>query len=317
MAFFRKLMLTTTALTLSFAVHTANYYFYNNGRIDGEGSDKFINDTERYNDVLLENMFPEVGELVVPDDSNTESDTESNNNNSESMPDDSSNDIVNQNVPINMTYSTKEFEKFSGTYLTESDDVGESYFENILFCGDSLTYALGLDNRFLKAYDVLAVGGLGVYDYLDYTKGQSYNQSEEIKKPIEWIEQINPSRIYINLGTNGIAVWSNEKHIEMYARMLDRIQAVVPNAEIVLVAITCWGSWKNTDTFNPQKFDNFNMMLLEMAHERGMHFLNFNEVTRDENGNIRSELCSDDGIHWQKSCKQLYLDYIRTHPIPA
>ncbi len=307
MAFFRKLMLATTALTLSFAVHTANYYFYNNGRIDGEGSDKFINDTEKHNENLLDMMFPKVEELIFPDDSSK----------AESRPvDDSSTSDSNNGVPDNMTYSSSEFAKFEGTYLKETSDVGEHYFDDILFCGDSLTYALGLDSRFLKNHDVLAWGGLGVYDYLDFDERAAYNQSEEIKKPITWIKELNPSRIYIMMGTNGIAVWSNEKHIELYGKMLDRIEEAAPNAEIVLVGITCWGAWKNTDTFNPSKFDNFNMMLLEMAHERGFYYLNFNEVTRDENGNIRSDLCSDDGIHWLTSCKRLYLDYIRTHAIP-
>ncbi len=307
MAIFRRLLLATTALTLSFAVHTANFYFYNNGRIDGKGSDKFISDTEKYNEIFLENLFPEVEELVIPDDSSSSI--------SESEPAEDSSEPT-ADVPVNMTYSSKEFAEFEGTYLKESADAGEEYFENILFCGDSLTYSLGLDARFLKNHDVLAVGGLGVYDFLDYNEHAPYNQSDEIKKPIEWIEQLQPEIIYLMMGTNGIAVWSNEKHINLYGKMLDRIVEAAPNAKIVLVGITGWGSWKNTETFNPQKFDNFNMMLLEMAHERGMYYLNFNEVTRDENGNIRSDLCSDDGIHWLKSCKYLYLEYIRTHAIP-
>lgn len=307
MIFFRKLMLVTTALTLSFAVHTANYYFYNNGRIDGKGSDEFIDDAEKYNEDVLDYIFPDVEELIIPNDSSTSDST------SESRPVDEPKPA---DVPINMTYSSKDFAKFTGTYLKETADAGEKYFDDILFCGDSLTYALGLDARFLKNYDVLAWGGLGVYDYLDFNERAAYNQSTEIKKPIEWIQEINPSRIYLMMGTNGIAVYPNEKHIELYGKMLDRIEAAVPDAEIVLVGIPPWGSWKNTETFNPQKFDNFNMMLLEMAKERGMYYLNFNEVTRDENGNFRSDLCSDDGIHWLKSCKYLYLEYIRTHAIP-
>ncbi len=304
MAFFRKLMLITTALSLSFAVHTANYFFYNNGRIDGNGSDAFIKDTVENNEDILDMLFPEVEDLK-PAESTTDDSSE-----------DSSKPSDNEGVPDNMTYSSAEFSKFKDTFLAETKDAGSEYFKDKVFCGDSLTYGLGLDARFFKDYDVIAWGGLSVYDYLDYKERPSYNQLEELKSPIEWLKELSPKTIYIMLGTNGIAVWSNESHIKMYSKMLDRIQEAVPTATIVLVGITPWGSWRNTETFNGQKVDNFNMMLLEMAYERGMYYLNFGQATRDDNGNFREELCSDDGIHWQKACKQLYLEYIRTHAIP-
>lgn len=292
MVLIKKILLSITALALSFAVHTANYFFYTDGRLDAKGADEFVDNVASINADTLEYLFPYV---------ETESSGEIN---------------TNTTVPDNMTFSPAEFSKFKGTYLEETADAGEKYFDNIVFCGDSLTYGLGLDSRFFKDRDVVAWGGLGVYDYLDYNSHAVYNQSEEKKSSLDWLVTLNPQIMYIMLGTNGVAVWSNEKHIMLYERMLDRIQAALPATKIVLVGIPAWGASRNTETFNGKKVDNFNMMLLELAKKHGVYYLNFGQATRDANGNIREELVLGDGVHWQTACKYLYLEYIRTHAVP-
>ncbi len=294
MVLIKRIALSATALFLSFAVHTANYFFYTDGRIDGEGAEEFVDNVASVNAGTLEYLFP-----YVPNENSS-----------------GSSEPVYDEVPDNMTFSPYEFSKFKGTYLEETDDAGDTYFDDIVFCGDSLTYGLGLDERFFKKQDVVAWGGLGVYDYLDYNSYAVYNQSEEKKSSLEWLIHLNPKTMYIMLGTNGVAIWSNEKHIMFYENMLDRIQQALPATTIVLVGIPAWGASRNTETFNGKKVDNFNMMLLQLAKDKGAYYLNFGQATRDANGNIREDLVLGDGVHWQNSCKYLYLDYIKTHAIP-
>lgn len=312
MLFFKKIIVSITTLAVSFAVHTANYYFYTNVEIDVNNASVHAHNVEQINDQTLNYLFPYVevenGGATEGESSAADNDT-SVENESNSPPSHS------PNVPINMNYSEAEFAAFSNTYLAETPDKGTEYFNNIVFCGDSLTYALGLNDRFLGQQDVIAWGGLGVYDYLNYTSNPCYNKSEELKSPLQWLTELHPDLIYIMLGTNGVAVWSNELHINLYNKMLDSIEKTLPNAKIVLVGIPAWASFRDTETFNAQKVDNFNMMLLETAHDRGHYYLNFNEVTRDSAGNFRQDLCGSDGIHWLDSCKTLYLNYIRTHAI--
>lgn len=291
MFFLKKILLSVTALSLSFAVNTANYYFYTNGRLNAKGADEFVDTVADINADTLEYLFPPVITST-------------------------GGDVVQTDVPDNMTCSAAEFAKFKGTYLEETADAGESYFDDIVFCGDSLTYALGLDSRFFKDQNVVAWGGLGVYDYLDYNSHAVYNRSDEIMSSLEWLVRLNPRVMYIMLGTNGIMIWSNEKHIMFYENMLDRIKEALPSTQLVLVGIPAWGASRNTETFNGKKVDNFNMLLLELAKKKGAYYLNFGQATRDENGNIREELVLGDGVHWQNECKYLYLEYIRTHAIP-
>lgn len=304
MLILKKLMVATTALTLSFAVHTANFFFYTGDVINNSQGKTHTDTVAGINDNTLEYLFP-----FVEENSSYPFDSEES-----SLPSDSSN-VIFSNVPNNMTYSADEFETYADTYLFETDDAGADYLDKIVFCGDSLTYSMGLDKRFLGNYDVVAYGGLNVYDYLDYTSRPCYNQSDDIKSPIQWLSELQPEIVYLMLGTNGISIWDNSFHISKYGALLDRMQEALPNTKFVLVAIPAYASFRNTESFNGTKVDNYNMMLLEMAYERGMYYLNFGDITRDANGNFRTDLCSDDGIHWLTSCKELFVNYVRTHSI--
>lgn len=315
MVYFKRILITVSALALSFAVHTANFYFYTSG---ASGSvSEHVDQMIEVNDKTMSYLFPYVEvESVQGGDTSSEiaEDSSSSDVESESAPE-SSSPPVSTIVPSNMTYSDEEFLEFSDTYLFETENAGDEYIKGITFCGDSLTYGMGIDSRYLGACDVVAWGGLGVYDFLDYNKNTVYNQSEELKTSLEWLKEINPSVIYIMLGTNGIAIWANDFHTKLYGRMLDRIEDALPKAKIVLIGIPAWASFKNTETFNGQKVDNYNMMLLELAHSRGHYYLNFAEVTRDETGNFSQDLCAGDGIHWKNACKTLFIDYVKTHAI--
>ncbi len=302
MSFVKKLLLSVTALALSFAVHTANYFFYTDGKIDGKGAEDFVSQAAGVNADTLEYLFPYV---VIESEPEYEEPS--------SPP---STPSQNGDVPDNMTFSPAEFAEYEGTYLKETADAGESYFDDIVFCGDSLTYGMGIDERFLKSCDVVAWGGLGVYDFLDYAGEPVYNKTEEIITPFEMLKRLDPKTMYIMLGTNGVALLPNSEHIDYYDKMLDRLQESFPKATIVVVGIAAWGASRNTETFNGKKVDNFNMMLLQLAKEHGVYYLNFGQATRDENGNIRDELVLGDGIHWETACKELYLKYIRTHALP-
>ena len=292
----KKMMLVATGLSLSFAVHTANYFFYNDGRPeDTKRTHNFIKAAEKANDKTLDYLFPhvELPNIDLP----------------QSTPD------YGLAVPANMTYNREEFQKFKGTYLEQTADAGADYLKGIVFCGDSLTNAMGCYGPYLKNYQVVAAGNLGVYDFLEFN-GECYNHSEEKKTPLQWFAELKPSVLYIMLGTNGVSLMSLDYHIKKYNDMLDGIRTVLPDAKIVLVAIPGYAAHRDTVDFNGKKVDSFNMMLLETAKKRGMYFLNFGDATRDNKGNIRPELCTEDGVHWTNACMALYVNYVRTHALP-
>lgn len=296
MTVFERMIYATVSVTVAAAVGIASYiYVPAESRLPSNSKiTKFISDTDQHNERVLKTLFPyEDKEYPLT-------------------------------VPINMSYTTADFQKFQGTYLEKREKASEKYLDRIAFCGDSITYHLGLTGRALADKTVIAYGGLAVTTYANYTTNPVYNQSNAIKTPIQWLKELKPEIIYINLGTNGIAIYPNDDHIRYYERLLDQISAASPSSIIVLVSSPPWGlqSQSITKTEIPVlniKIDHYNMMLLELAKKRGYYYLNAAEVMKDAAGNLnRTYAASDiDGIHWSAAGRDIYIKYILEHPIPG
>ncbi|MDD4126040.1 MAG: SGNH/GDSL hydrolase family protein [Eubacteriales bacterium] len=298
MNIFQRMMYVVLSITVACAVSVANYiYLPADKRIP---SDSYTTDfLERYydtNDRILKSLFP----YEEPN--------------------------YTLEVPANMSYTTADFQQFSGTYLTEREPLkATDYFPSICFCGDSITYHMGLAGRPLQNYDVLAYGGLSVYDYATYTTNPVYNKSTQIKTSIQWLKELQPDIIYIMLGTNGIALnsLSNDTHIALYNTLLDKIVAASPSSIIVICSSPPWG----TDAYNlytnqevsviNQKINHFNMYLLEMAKARGFYYLNVAEALMDSSGYLEQRYSVGDGIHWSDLARSVYVDYVLKHAIPG
>ena len=136
MTVYQKLMYVSTSFAVALSVSMANYVFYDERLPDTAQTESFYTDMQTQNDKLLKHFFPyEIVEYELE-------------------------------VPDNMSYTQAEFQKFKGTYLEKkSIAADESYLERIAFCGDSLTYHMGMNGNRLADYDVLAYGGLSVSDY--------------------------------------------------------------------------------------------------------------------------------------------------------
>lgn len=327
MTLYKQLLLIVTGLSVSFAVHTANFRYYDKKPTDRTG--RFLGDVEKTNEKIYKEMFtvkektpvdePAPTEKVTgPQPTSAQTKTTSASPTTTKAPtttkvQESTGKLA---VPPNMTYTTEEFRKFKGTYLEKSSKkLSASYYSGVVWAGDSLTYGLGF--TLCKDKDIVAYGGLGVYDYADYNENPSYNKSDKKYTPLQWLNMLQPEVLYIQLGTNGIPSFSNQYHINLYNKLLDRIVKVCPRTKIVIVSIPPWGKWKETEKFDSDKVDHFNMYLLELAYNRGFYYLNSAEAFRDTDGSMKKELCRGDGIHWNKDGQKVYMDYLESHPVPG
>ncbi|MBQ7647224.1 MAG: hypothetical protein IJS94_08150 [Clostridia bacterium] len=325
MTLYKQLLLIVTGLSVSFAVHTANYHFYEQKPTDRTG--RFIGDVEKNNEKIYKEMFTIKEHTPVAEPEPTKAPTEPEKTSAQTSPpaptETKAPATTKQQtvsgklaVPPNMSFTTDEFQKFKGTYLEKSTKkFSSSYYDGVVWAGDSLTYGLGF--TVYKDKDIVAYGGLGVYDYADYNENPSYNKSDKKNTPLQWLSILQPEVLYIQLGTNGIPSFSNQYHINLYNKLLDRIVKVCPKTKIVIVSIPPWGKWKETDKFDSDKVDHYNMYLLELAYNRGFYFLNSAEAFRDSDGSMKKDLCRDDGIHWSKEGQKVYVEYLESHPIPG
>ena len=284
MTIFEKLIATLVAIAAFNAVTFANFYYMETRIPQNQYTSRFLTDVKKQDGKTLNYLF---GLDYV--------DTEF-------------------SPPLNLSYTVAEFQKYKGTYLTKTDPVSNTYFNDTIFLGDSLTY--GLQTSHIPSDKVLALIGRGVYDILDLEK--KLLEGKQTAKIIDWLAQTKPKKLYINLGTNGIDFLSNEKHMDYYQKMLNRIVAVCPTTKIILVGISPWGE-KQGGTANDnginKKINHFNTMLLEMARSRGMLYVNACEALMNGRGALVSTYDAGDGKHWNNAAQTAYMNFIKTHAV--
>ncbi|HBL84035.1 MAG: hypothetical protein A2Y17_05645 [Clostridiales bacterium GWF2_38_85] len=277
---FEKIIAVFIAIAAWNSTTVSNYFFSDQKMPVNSQTEQFLTDTLRNEDKLLDYLFPTDGidDNFIP--------------------------------PYNLTYTIAEFQKFKGTYLQKTEAVGSSYFDDTILLGDSLTFGLQL-NGLIPSDKVLAIVGKGVYNILD--SETTLTASSEKKKVIDLLTDVQPKKIYVNMGTNGVSDLTNEQHMVYYNKMLDRIKTACPSATIILVAISPWSeihSEINT------KINHFNMYLLETAKSSGMYFVNAAEALMNGKGALPDSYCSSgDGIHWNYAAQTAYMNYLKTHTI--
>ncbi len=199
---------------------------------------------------------------------------------------------------------------------------GEDYFPSILFIGDSRTQGLQI-----------ATGGYGASFYADrglsidgvstkkfITRTQPNGQASTISILDALTEEPFTEKIYIWLGLNELGWRSTEKFETSYRAQLAEIKRICPDADIVLMALLPVG--KNAVVIGVDSNDQanlrireYNEILLQLAEEAGVYFLNCYEAFVDETGYLPNGYAND-GIHLRKEQNLALCDYICAHPIP-
>ncbi len=200
--------------------------------------------------------------------------------------------------------------------------VGDDYFSSILFIGDSRSQGLSI-----------ATGGYGATFYADRglsIDGVSSKKFLVQKQPdgsnasVSVIEALTASphkgRIYIWLGINELG-YATSRFESSFRTQLSAIRTACPDAEIVIMSLlpvgrnaSVYGIPSNADA--NAKVSEYNSVLLRLAEEVGVYYLNCYESFADAEGYLPDGYASD-GIHLVRDQNLAICDYIRNHPVPS
>lgn len=140
----------------------------------------------------------------------------------------------------------------------------------------------------------------------------------------EMIFALEPSRIFINIGTNdiGSSDYQLPKLMENYEKILTQIRERLPQAEIFMMA---YYPVNETDKLGDQEWaktmfatrTNENILLANEAAEKlaekmGCKFINVNEGLTDERGKLKKEFTIE-GIHMYANGYQVVLDNLKKY----
>lgn len=160
------------------------------------------------------------------------------------------------------------------------------------FVGDSITneYLLA---EMLTGYNVhnRGIGG-------DTTEGV-------LKRLKESVYDLNPSKLFLLIGTNDIALTdsTDEQIVSNISLICDKSHTFNSELEINLISITniCDKEYPHVDlnTVNPRtnaRINHINELLMVMAKAKNYNYLDFNQFLSDDTGSLRPEYTRE-GLH--------------------
>ncbi|AWI07724.1 hypothetical protein B9W14_06875 [Clostridium drakei] len=148
-------------------------------------------------------------------------------------------------------------------------------------------------------------------DYIIYNRGIAGVVTKELLKSMnECIFELEPSKIFINIGTNDMNTsdYKKEKLIQNYDRILTEIGKKLPNCKVYVMAyypLNSKADFPGVDKeFKENRFKTrTNAVILEaneaveeLTKKHNYEFINVNDGLMDKEGNLKEEF-SIEGIH--------------------
>ncbi|HIU50768.1 MAG TPA: hypothetical protein IAD22_07125 [Candidatus Limousia pullorum] len=229
--------------------------------------------------------------------------------------------------------TTEEAEKASvseeSPVTYEYTQVDDSYFNDAVFIGDSISYGFELYVTEKRANGETVLGeakfltsgslsyGNSLWDVSDESVHPTYNG---VKMKLEdAIAQIKPGKIYILLGTNDVALYGVEQTIANADTEISRMLEASPGAEIFIMSTTPKYSPAESDVdgaLNNADIDALNVAMWQFAVEKGYNFMNIAPLFKDETGGLAADYCSDKegmGIHFTSAAYDIWLNFLYSY----
>lgn len=202
--------------------------------------------------------------------------------------------------------------------VQESDAVGNDYFDDAVFIGNSLIVGfqrmVPLNARYFASIG-LNVSQVFTKQIVPMTSGDTATISEALGT-------VEFSKVYLMFGINELGWGSIASFINYYGQIIDRVREVNPEAIVYVQSILPINEEKWAKSRDYQSCINnyavaaFNQKILDMCVEKGAAFVNVGEALKDENGNLFADATSD-GIHIGGAYATTWVDYLKTHTVSA
>lgn len=211
----------------------------------------------------------------------------------------------------------------------EYTQVDDSYFNDAVFIGDSISYGFELYVTEKRANGETVLGeaqfltsgslsyGNSLWDVSDESVHPTYN-GEKMKLE-DAIAQIKPGKIFILLGTNDVALYGVEQTVANADTEISRMLEASPGADIFIMSTTPKYSPAESDVdgaLNNADIDALNVAMRQFAVEKGYNFMNIAPLFKDETGGLAADYCSDKegmGIHFTSAAYDIWLNFLYSY----
>lgn len=219
-----------------------------------------------------------------------------------------------------------------GVWLPSTEDAGEEYQRALIFFGESTT-------AHLKSRAVLA-NGTQTEQVWTTPKGTMLLSSKTAEQAVilpktgemlpfsRVLRQEQPAYLVLSFGLNGIVGFDKDpdSYLRHYRELIDCIQRESPRTSIILQTVypvtaardaELWHFSATAEEIN-QMIERINQRLPTLAKSRcNVRIADTASVLKDENGQLRADYATEDGIHLRASAYRAILSYLRTHACHA
>ena len=203
---------------------------------------------------------------------------------------------------------TKEVNVYDdGVTLEYNGNTDGNYLADCIFLGDSRYVAI-YNYGYMPAESVLAKVGTNHSAAMTEKADNGYTMND-------FLTTHKAGVIYIGYGVNSLHS-SDKSFMDSYNTLVDKVQSYCPDSKIVICSI-----WPVEDdgaysaTVSNELCEKFNSLLYEMAKDRGLYYLNFDEILKDDDGTMVNLFNSGDGLHYNKGAYADIFTFIVSHPV--
>ncbi len=202
--------------------------------------------------------------------------------------------------------------------------VGENYFDDAAFVGDSVSLKLKYycnSNGSLGNAKFFTAGSLGVANALWNVSDESVHPSYQGDKMLveDCIAASGVKKVFIMFGMNDIGIYSMDASIANYKKLIARILEKNPDCQIFVQSMTplTKDSTRADSKLNNENIKKYNGMLKNMCNENGWVFLDVASVMYDSDGKyLKDSYCSDKdsmGMHFTNEGCAAWVNYLKAN----
>lgn len=180
--------------------------------------------------------------------------------------------------------------------------------------GDSIMCGVK-DYNALPHGDFVAKVGIGPNSFYNFAYSE-YKINGRASKGVDKVISTKANRIIIMLGMNEIDWNSTSSTISNYRKVLKKIKKNLPNAEIIVLAISPTARNHAGGVPSLKKVKAYNKSVKKLAKELDVEYVNlFEGKFTDSNGYLKKDYNGGDGCHWNvagtKKFISLLTDYVK------
>lgn len=220
----------------------------------------------------------------------------------ETEPEEETAETTTETEPEETEPSEEETEESTLTAI-ESDSYDESFFANDYFIGDSIYTGL-INYGYFPESQVFAQVGLNPDSALTKEEGGYTAVSKA--------EAMQPKRIFIMLGSNGLAYLGNTHMADQMKVLVEQLREVCPDSYIYVVSIPPVTKEHDAEGQETMVMVNgYNKLLKSMCEEAGVVYLDLCSKLQDSTGYFSEAYAEADGLHFLGTAYKRMLSFFQ------